>query len=61
VQWHSTRLGVPAGYMGRLGAMMGELPTLTQPDPTAHAEAQADGTRLTWSEMVALVTEAAPA
>ena len=58
---HSSRLGVPADYMGRLGAMMAGLPTLTPLDPAAHAEAETDGARLTWTEMFALVTEAAPA
>jgi predicted ATPase/DNA-binding SARP family transcriptional activator len=60
VQRHSTRLGVPADYMGRLGAMMSGLPTRTPLDPAAQTSAEADGTRLTWAEMVTLVTDTAP-
>jgi hypothetical protein len=47
---------MPAEYLRRLRAMMGDLPIIEAPEPAEEAAAEAAGGQLTWSQMGALLS-----
>jgi predicted ATPase/DNA-binding SARP family transcriptional activator len=56
VHHHAARLGMPAEYLRRLRAMMGDLPIVEAFEPAGEAATEAAGGQLTWSQMGALLS-----
>ncbi|MDT7771683.1 MAG: hypothetical protein QOC67_607, partial [Pseudonocardiales bacterium] len=48
--------GMPAEYLRRLRAMMGDLPIVETTDPAGEASTEATAGQLTWSQMGALLS-----
>jgi len=58
VRRHSQRLGMPPGYLPRLGRVMGEPPPAPPLDLTQQTKAESEAAAMSWSHMVDLVAEA---